>query len=84
MKGVLCLAEVKSSQSENSKVLTSEQHLLSTDSINAIRFTKYVIGVTGSGHAHKIPITPSFAVYIKCVEVEKQEKRRICNRRLRK
>ena len=80
-KAALCLvhgnAEVEGSLSENSKVLTSKRRLLSVDSINAIRLTKDVIRVTGSRHAHKMPITTSlmqarrssYAVYAKCMEV---------------
>ena len=68
--------------SENSKVLTNERSLLYHASINGIRLTKDAIRVTGSGHAHKIPITPSlmqarwstYAVYTKCMEVEKARK----------
>ena len=86
MKAVLCLShgntEAEGSPSENSKVLAGEQRLLSDNSINAIRLTKYVLGVTGSGHAHKIPITPSlmharrssYSVYAKCIDVENARK----------
>ena len=86
MKAVLSLphgnTEVKSSQLENSKVPTSERRFSSDDCINALRLTKDVIRVTVSGHAHKIPITPalmqarrsSYAVYTKCMEVEKARK----------
>ena len=63
MKDVVCLArgnaKVERSLSENSKVLTSERSLLSDDSITTIRLTKNDIRVTGSGHVHKMPITPS-------------------------
>ena len=72
--------------SENSKVITSERSLLSDDSINAIRLTKYAIKVTGSEDAHKMTIAhclmqarrPAYAVYTK-----RTKKRRICNRRPR-
>ena len=61
------------------KLLTSERGLLSDDYINAIRLLKYDIRVTGSGHAHKMPITPSlmqtqrsaYAVHTKRIEEEK-------------
>ena len=56
-----------------SKVLTSEGGVLPDDSINTIR-------VTGSGHAHKMAITPSlmqarrssYAVHAKCMEEEQE------------
>ena len=56
-----------------SKVLTSERGVLHDDSINTIR-------VTGSGHVHKMAITPSlmqsrrssYAVYAKCMEEEQE------------
>ena len=81
-EGCILHCHVEGSQSENSKVLTRERHLLSDDSINAIRLTKYVIRVTGSGHAYKMAITPSliqarrsyYAVYAKCMELEKARK----------
>lgn len=86
MKALLTLAhgnaEVERSLSENSKVLRSERSLLSDESINAIRITKDAIRVAGSGHAHKMPITPSllqarrsaYAAYSKRMEEEKARK----------
>ena len=63
VKDLFCLAhgnaEVERSLLENYRVQTSERRLLSDDSINAIRLTKYAIRVTGSGHGHKMLITPS-------------------------
>ena len=65
--------------SENCKVLTSERSLQSDDSINANRLIKYAIRVTALGHAHKMPITPSFmqagrSAYTKRMEEEKARK----------
>ena len=68
--------------SENGKVLTSERSPQSDNSINANRLIKYAIRVTGSGHAHKMPITPSlmqerrsaYAVYTNGMEEEKPRK----------
>ena len=62
--------------------LRGERSLLPDDSIHAIRLTKYVIRVTGAGHAHEMSITPSlmqarrpaYAVYITHMEEEKTRK----------
>ena len=74
-------AKVERSIEELQDTHYSERSLQSDNSINANRLIKYVIKVTGSGHAHKMPITPSmqvrqsaYAVYTKRMEEQKARK----------